>query len=428
MRIGQRLGLGFGIILLLTIGISTFIFLSLQRIQKLQKVVAAHISNIENIGDLNVCIQQWLITVEYILEKRDVSQLDYHEILEATIEKELTETNWNIYGNTIENLHDEVTQTFNSIKNLDSTVQMYIRLGSKVSEAISIDDASNIFETDSSRITKASAQLNEIASTNYNDVIAYSKKVEKWSLFSIYAVTPIVIGFSIFYAFIITRGITKPLNMLGTATKKIINGSFDVKLSIKSPTEIEELLNTFNIMSLKLNESYKRLETLSVTDKLTDLYNRRYFDETLEKEVLRARRFKHALSLMFIDIDKFKHFNDTYGHTEGDIVLQQLGQLIKNRIRNEIDTPCRYGGEEFTIILPDTANSSATAIADRLIRDFKSIKFHIHSKNETVQKTISIGIADIDLSNGAKALLDNADKAMYKAKKLGGNRVCEYRA
>jgi|GEM_PF-609636 len=428
MRIGQRLWLGFGIILLLTIGISTFIFLSLHRIQKLQKVVAIHISNIENVEDLNVYIQQWLITVEHIFEKRDLSQSDYHEILEATIEKELDEIDWNIYGNTIGNLHDEVTQTFNSIKKLDSTVQMYIRLGSKVSEMINIDDAITIFEKDSSLITKASARLNEIANTKHNEVIAYSKKIEKWSLFSIYAVTPIVIGFSIFYAFIITRGITKPLNMLGTATKKIINGSFDVKLSIKSPTEIEELLNTFNIMSLKLNESYKRLETLSITDKLTDLYNRRYFDETLEKEVLRARRFKHDLSLMFIDIDKFKHFNDTYGHTEGDIVLQQLGQLIKNRIRNEIDTPCRYGGEEFTIILPDTANSSATAIADRLIRDFKSIKFHIPSKNETVQKTISIGIADVNLSNGAKALLDNADKAMYEAKKLGGNRVCEYRA
>jgi len=82
MRIGQRLWLGFGFILLLTIGISTFIFLSLHRIQNLQKVVAVHISNIENIDDLNVCIQQWLITVEHILEKRDVSQLDYHEILD----------------------------------------------------------------------------------------------------------------------------------------------------------------------------------------------------------------------------------------------------------------------------------------------------------------------------------------------------------
>lgn len=112
MRIGQRLGLGFGIILLLTIGISTFIFLSLHRIQKLQKVVAVHISNIENAEDLNVCIQQWLITVEYILKKRDVSQLDYHEILEANIEKELTEINWSIYGNTTGNLHNEVTQTY----------------------------------------------------------------------------------------------------------------------------------------------------------------------------------------------------------------------------------------------------------------------------------------------------------------------------
>lgn len=428
MRIGQRLRLGFGIILLLTIGISTFIFLSLHRIQNLQKVVAVHISNIENVEDLNVRIQQWFITVEYILKKRDLSQLDYHEILEATVEKELAEINWNIYGNTTGNLRDEITQAFNSIEKLDNAVQMSIRLGSKVSEAINIDDAINIFETDSSRITKASAQLNEIANTNYNDVTAYSKKIEKWSLFSIYVVTPIVIGFSIFYAFVTTRSITNPLKQLSAATIRIINGSFDVKLNIKSLHEIEELLNSFNIMSLKLNESYKRLETLSIIDKLTGLYNRRYFDETLEKEVLRARRFKHNLSLIFIDIDKFKHFNDTYGHTEGDIVLQQLGQLIKNRIRNEIDTPCRYGGEEFTIILPDTANSSATAIADRLIRDFKSIKFHIHSKNETVQKTISIGIADINLSNGAKALLDNADKAMYEAKRLGGNRVCEYRA
>ena len=158
------------------------------------------------------------------------------------------------------------------------------------------------------------------------------------------------------------------------------------------------------------------LERLSITDKLTGLYNRRYFDEALEKEVLRARRFKHDLSLMFIDIDNFKHFNDTYGHTEGDAVLQRIGLLIKEQVRNEIDIACRYGGEEFTIILPETASSSATAIADRLIRDFKSIKFHIPSKNETIQKTISIGIADVNVSNNAKVLLDNADKAMYEAK------------
>ena len=117
MRIGQRLGMGFGIILLLTIGISTFIFLSLHRIQKLQKVVAIHISNIENVEDLNVSIKQWLITVEYILKKRDLSQSDYHEILEATIEKELDEIDWNIYGNTPGNLSDEITQALIVLRN-----------------------------------------------------------------------------------------------------------------------------------------------------------------------------------------------------------------------------------------------------------------------------------------------------------------------
>ena len=427
MRIGQRLWLGFGVILLLTTGIATFIFFSLQRIQKLQKVVAIHTSNIENVEDLNFFIQQWLMTVEDILKKRALSQSDYQEILKVTIEKNLEEIDWNIYGDTIGNLHDEITQAFNSIKKSDNAVQMYIRLGSKVSEAINIDDAFNIFETDASSITKELTRLDEIANTTCNQVVAYSKKIEKRCLISIYTVVPMVVGFSIFYAFVTTRSIANPLKLLCAATKKIINGSFDVKINIKSSHEIEELLNSFNIMSLKLDESYKRLEALSIMDKLTGLYNRRHFDEALEKEVLRARRSKHPLNLMFIDIDKFKHFNDTYGHTEGDAVLQRLGRLIKEQARNEIDIACRYGGEEFTVILPETTSNDASTIAERLIRDFRGIKFHIATKEEPVQETISIGVAELEYKGDAKTLLVHADKAMYEAKELGGNRVCDYR-
>ena len=552
MRIGQRLGLGFGIILLLTIGISTFIFFSLQRIQKLQKVVAIHTSNIENVEDLNFFIQQWLMTVEDILKKRDLSQLDYHEILEATIEKELDEIDWNIYGNTTGNLRDEITQAFNSIEKLDNAVQMYIRLGSKVSEAINIDDALNVFEENATRLARIVDNLKETVTESYKQTISHTKRMVGNCWLTIYMVGSTTIIFSIIYAYITTRCITKPLYLLSMMTKQMTDSPHEAKLDIKmkSPFEIERLIDDFNDMSMKLNESknklahsYKiieeqknfydtilsntmdsifvmnkeniieymnheasrihghaigkycckvicnqetacqqcgikevsngltlkiertikgkvyeshiipfkssgkdiskmeilrditerkqyqnELERLSITDKLTGLYNRRYFDEALEKEVLRARRFKHDLSLMFIDIDNFKHFNDTYGHTEGDAVLQRIGLLIKEQVRNEIDIACRYGGEEFTIILPETASSSATAIADRLIRDFKSIKFHIPSKNETIQKTISIGIADVNVSNNAKVLLDNADKAMYEAKKLGGNKVCEYRA
>ena len=140
-----------------------------------------------------------------------------------------------------------------------------------------------------------------------------------------------------------------------------------------------------------------RLERLSLTDQLTGLYNRRYFDEALEKEILRARRFNHGLSLLFMDIDYFKHLNDTYGHSEGDKVLQTFGTGVKNVREKRIDVPCRYGGEEFTVILPQTVGTDAVALAERIRMDFEAVKFQIYSKRETFQKTISIGIAELTL-------------------------------
>lgn len=169
------------------------------------------------------------------------------------------------------------------------------------------------------------------------------------------------------------------------------------------------------------------LEKLSITDTLTGLYNRRHFDDILEKEVLRAKRLHHDLSLLFIDIDKFKHFNDIYGHVTGDKALQLLGDLIQDQIRKGIDVPCRYGGEEFTIILPETSNYRARIVANRILKGFRNLELPIPQKDEAVQKTISVGIAGIrQYSNrSVKSLLVHADKAMYKAKKLGGNRICE---
>ncbi len=428
MRIGQGLGLGFGIILILMIGMTIFVSFSLNKIGKAQISVASHATNVKTVNTLEKTMEQWLMTVEYIVGKRDLSQLDYHEILESTIEGELNEIDWSICGVTAGNLRDEITQTFKNIEKLDSTVQMYLRMGNKSPETINMDDAMNSFEADASHITKAVASLNEIVGKTYDQILVYSKKIEKRSLLFIYVIVPVAIGFSIYHALVTTRSITNPLKLLSAATRKIINGSFDVKLSIKSPTEIEELLNSFNIMSLKLNESYKRLETLSIIDKLTGLYNRRYFDNILEKEARRAKRLKHNICLLFIDIDNFKHFNDAYGHDEGDKVLQRFGQLIIENMRNGIDTACRYGGEEFTIILPETQSYVAFNIANRILNNFRNIKFHIPTKDVIVQKTISIGVAELRLSLDAKTMLVHADKAMYEAKKLGGNRVCEYRA
>ncbi|MDE1890455.1 MAG: diguanylate cyclase [Planctomycetota bacterium] len=425
MRIGQRLGLGFGIVLLLMVGMTVVVFLSLNRIGKVREMVTIHSINKKALDVLRGNIEHWLTIEEYLIKERNLSQLDYHEILETQIVKELKEIDWSVYGEAIAVLRIEIDQTFTNIEKLANTVQINIRLGNAMPpDTKDMDNAIDEFEAEASTITDALTTLDEMVNTIYNQTLAFSEKNEKNSRLSIYIAVPAVVIFSTIYAFFITGGITKPLRMLGAATKRIAEGTYDAKLDVKSSVEIEELFVSFKEMSIKLEDSYNKLEELSITDKLTNLYNRRYFDEALEREVLRARRLQHALSLLFIDIDKFKHFNDTYGHPEGDKVLQRLGQIIKERARNGVDVACRYGGEEFVVLLPEIAGRGAIAVATRMLRDFGNTKFFIQPNDETVQKTISIGIAELGLSTDVKALLANADSAMYEAKKSGGNTVC----
>ena len=424
MRIGQRLGLGFSIVLLLMIGMTVFVSLSLHRIGKVQKMVKIHTFNKKTLDMLKENIERWLMTAEYLVNERNLSQLDYHKILEAQIEKELKEIDWSVYGETIAGLRVEIDQTFTNIEKLDNTVQINARLGNAAPPGTrDVNNAIDEFEAEKSNITDTLATLDETISTSYKQTLAFSERDERNSWLSVYIVVPITIIFSSVYAFFITSDITKPLKTLGIATKRIAEGAYDTKLDMKSFAEIEELFVSFKEMSIKLKDSYSKLEKLSITDKLTNLYNRRHFDEVLEREVLRARRLRHTLSLLFIDIDKFKHFNDTYGHPEGDKVLQRLGQIMKKRLRSEIDIAFRYGGEEFTVLLPEISGRAAIAVAARTLMDFRNTKFHVQPNGEAIQKTISIGVAEFGPSSNAMALIANADNAMYEAKKQGGNRV-----
>ena len=109
-------------------------------------------------------------------------------------------------------------------------------------------------------------------------------------------------------------------------------------------------------------EVYKNL---TITDGLTNLYNRRYFDDSLSKEMARSTRHDNSFSLIMLDVDNFKNYNDTYGHPEGDEVLKDIGSIIKSSIR-KIDVPCRYGGEEFAVILPETTKDNAVILAERI--------------------------------------------------------------
>ncbi|MBF0631718.1 MAG: diguanylate cyclase [Magnetococcales bacterium] len=163
----------------------------------------------------------------------------------------------------------------------------------------------------------------------------------------------------------------------------------------------------------------EQLRRLSQTDALTGLYNRRKFDTSLNEELERATRYKQQMSMMLFDVDHFKKFNDTYGHDQGDRVLQAVGRQMKSTLRT-LDICCRYGGEEFVAILPSTPAANALRSAERLRADIEAMVV------DGLKVTISIGISSFPECGGelkADALIKLADNALYQAKKAGRNCV-----
>lgn len=173
------------------------------------------------------------------------------------------------------------------------------------------------------------------------------------------------------------------------------------------------------IANLRLRDSLRKN---SIIDALTGLYNRRYLDETLVREIARAERSKQALSVIMLDIDHFKTFNDNYGHDAGDIALREIGALLKNACRTS-DIPCRYGGEEFLLILPQADLEAAAARAD-VIR-WETKKLHLTYGAESLPAiTVSLGVAAYPLhGNRAEVVIKAADSALYSAKRKGRDRV-----
>jgi diguanylate cyclase (GGDEF)-like protein len=167
-------------------------------------------------------------------------------------------------------------------------------------------------------------------------------------------------------------------------------------------------------------EFYKEL---SRKDGLTELYNHRFFHQLLETEVSRAERYNRVVSLLMIDIDDFKSYNDAHGHPAGDIALRRLAQLLKQSSRN-CDFVARYGGEEFAIIVPEVSADSARRMAERLLKLIDESEFEGEEKMLGGRMTISIGIATFPMQASSKSeLVEHSDQALYRAKGLGKNRV-----
>ncbi|MBI5417822.1 diguanylate cyclase [Candidatus Poribacteria bacterium] len=325
----------------------------------------------------------------------------------------------------------EVGKVLSSVLNLDRLLKIIVEKSGELTRAnrISImmytpekdkfivkahhnlpNEATNAFVLKNERITgfiashKKPVLVNDITSTEPFNKICNTEHYETNSFMSF----PLTIRYRV-------------VGVLHVSNK--INGSaFD--------NEDFELLETFISQATVAIENallYGEMEQMAITDGLTHIYNHRYFQEELGREIKRATRYKLNLSLLMIDIDYFKQYNDKYGHPKGDQVLKKVAAIIKKCVRN-VDIVARYGGEEFIIIVPETDMEDAYDVAERMRNKVSSEIFPGIEKNEDVKVTISIGVASY-AGQGEKTkdkLIEEADIALYKAKKEGRNKVCMY--
>ncbi|MDD3842960.1 MAG: diguanylate cyclase [Candidatus Izemoplasmatales bacterium] len=183
-----------------------------------------------------------------------------------------------------------------------------------------------------------------------------------------------------------------------------------------------------NLTSMKLEESRKEILRLSYYDDLTQIYNRRSFDEALSELFKTPYSTKRHVALLMIDIDNFKLYNDNYGHLQGDKILTKIAQTISSVITEETDTFARYGGEEFVVLMPDADNLMAVDLAEKIKSSVRELGLVYYDNFESASKylSISIGVACEELSNldCCETLIRLADENLYRAKKQGKNIVC----
>ncbi|MDH4263879.1 MAG: diguanylate cyclase [Spirochaetia bacterium] len=247
----------------------------------------------------------------------------------------------------------------------------------------------------------------------------------------------IILGFIMIYYF--NENLRKPIEKLNRGFQGVSHGRWN-HVSLNQNDELSDLAKEFNTMVERMSSSYeglenevrtrtaeltelnKRLEALAITDGLTGVYNHRYFYERYHQEYNRALRYNRHMSLFMIDIDHFKHYNDTNGHMAGDKVINRVAKILVKESRKS-DIVARYGGEEFVIISPELDEEQALAFAERLREKIEKFKFNNEGAQPNGSITVSIGIAVFpDINKGPEDLLKRTDEAMYQAKRTGRNK------
>ena len=247
---------------------------------------------------------------------------------------------------------------------------------------------------------------------------------------------------SIALAVVLARSILAPLERLVHSMRQTESGNYGNRMTPEGNDELTVLARQFNDMARQVDlhqvlleervsertrdlaEANGKLAALSLTDGLTGIANRRRFDEVLAREMLRAARAGAPFALLMLDVDFFKHYNDCYGHQQGDDCLRRIAGLLQSHARRASDLAARYGGEEFVLIATDSDNAAVLALAEAIRASVEALQLP-HARSPLGHVSVSIGVVSMvpDETSSAAAMLRMADRALYRAKGEGRNRV-----
>jgi diguanylate cyclase (GGDEF)-like protein len=223
---------------------------------------------------------------------------------------------------------------------------------------------------------------------------------------------------------ILNRFVFKPVDAIKHEMVRFAEGDHSVIVGKHMLFEFAVLADVFNAMARELTARIKQLNQLSRYDSLTALANRQHFDQCIEHEWRRALRSHEPISLLMIDVDHFKLYNDFYGHIGGDNCLRAVADILRQVVRRSTDLPARYGGEEFIVLLPNTPLPSAMALAEEILAVLQQ-KHLPHAAAPLGRISVSIGVNTCCPSEAGSpsGLIESADHALYEAKRTGRNRL-----
>jgi diguanylate cyclase (GGDEF)-like protein len=384
--------------------------------------------------------EQARIRAEYFLYREDRSKEHFllmHEKIAGLLERmlgEFTEPEEKVHLNTMAGFHKNIGDLFNQLTGVDKKAAVHSVITQALRERIisqMLVNAHSMYR-DGLKLLKVASET----TAHENDLVRLYSNIA-------FGLLALFMGS---FAWIIIRNITGPLKSLHAGTEIIAEGNLDYKTNIRTPDEIGQLSRAFDGMTenLKnitvsrdelnqeieirmrteqaLRESENNYRELSIIDSLTQLYNSRYFYQQLKMEIDRVDRYGQPLTLLLLDIDDFKTLNDTYGHIEGDQVLLRLGQVLKRCLR-QTDSAYRYGGEEFTILLPMTTSADGAITAERIRTELKQEIFS-PAPGQEVHVTVSIGLGQYNPQEEMKTFVHRVDQLMYQGKKDGKDRIC----